>query len=180
MLKPVPLWTLMMALVTVIAASPAWAHGPTRQKVTETIEINAPADKVWSVIANFHDMSWHPAFTKTEGDGGNEVGASRTLVLASGDKIEENLIKYDADKKHYKYEITKVDVKVVPVSNYSAMISVSGDGDKSTVKWKGAFYRGYVNNDPPPELSDEAAVKAVTGVYKSGLDALKKKIESGK
>jgi hypothetical protein len=36
-----------------------------------------------------------------------------------------------------------------------------------------------MNNDPPPELSDEAAVKAVKGVYRAGLDALKKKVEAG-
>lgn len=35
------------------------------------------------------------------------------------------------------------------------------------------------NNDPPPELSDEAAVKAVSELYRGGLAALKKKIESG-
>lgn len=179
MLKPIRLWAYAVALLTAIAVVPASAHGPTRQKVTETIEINAPADKVWATISNYHDMSWHPAFVETKGDGGNEVGADRTLVLGSGDTIEEKLLKYDAGKMMYKYEITKVDVKVVPVSNYSSTISVSGEGDKSTVKWRGAFYRGYVNNDPPPELNDEAAVKAITGVYKDGLAALKKKVESG-
>ena len=155
------------------------AHGPTRQKVTDTIEINAPAEKVWAVIGNFQDMSWHPAFTKTEGTGGNEQGATRKLTLASGATIDEKLNKFDAAGKTYSYEITAVDVKVVPVTNYSSTISVSGTGDKSTVEWKGAFYRGYVNNDPPPELSDEAAVKAITGVYKDGLAALKKKVEAG-
>ncbi len=45
--------------------------------------------------------------------------------------------------------------------------------------WRGAFYRGYPNNDPPPELNDDAAIAAVTGVYKMGLEALKKKVESG-
>ena len=34
-------------------------------------------------------------------------------------------------------------------------------------------------NDPPPELNDEAAIKAVSGLYRLGLEALKKKIESG-
>ena len=53
------------------------------------------------------------------------------------------------------------------------------DGAKSTVEWKGAFYRGYANNDPPPELSDEAAVKAVAGAYKAGLANLKKTLEAG-
>ena len=49
-----------------------FAHGPTRQKVTETVEINAPPDKVWEVIGNFQDMSWHPAVAKLEGKGGND------------------------------------------------------------------------------------------------------------
>jgi hypothetical protein len=48
------------------------------------------------------------------------------------------------------------------------------------VEWKGAFYRGYMNNDPPPELSDEAAQKAVAAFQKEGLDALKTKLEGGK
>lgn len=157
----------------------ASAHGPSRQKVTETVEINAPADKVWAVVGNFQDMGWHPAFKKTEGTGGNDVGATRTLTLEGGGQIFEKLTKYGAEGKTLAYEITEVDVKVVPVTNYSAHITVTGTGDKSTVEWKGAFYRGYVNNDPPPELSDEAAVNAITGVYKTGLEALKKKLEGG-
>jgi len=40
------------------------------------------------------------------------------------------------------------------------------------------FCRGYPNNDPPPELNDEAAVTAVTGLYKAGLEGLKELIES--
>ncbi|MGQ0456568.1 MAG: SRPBCC family protein [Hyphomicrobium sp.] len=162
-----------------IAPMLAQAHGPTRQKVTETIEINAAPDKVWAVIGNFQDMGWHPAFTKTQGAGGNAPDATRKLTLGNGATIDEKLTKFAAEAKSYSYEITNVDVKVVPVTNYASTISVSGEGDKSKVEWKGAFYRGYVNNDPPPELSDEAAVKAITGVYKDGLAALKKKLEGG-
>jgi hypothetical protein len=155
------------------------AHGPSRQKVTETVEINAPADKVWAVIGNFQDMSWHPAVAKLEGAGGNDANATRTLTLTSGGTIAEKLLSNDPAKKIYKYEITHVDPKVLPVNNYSSNLSVKGEGDKSTVEWKGAFYRGFMNNDPPPELNDEAAVKAVKGVYRAGLDALKKKVEAG-
>lgn len=168
----------LLALVAFMPVA-ADAHGPTRQKVTETVEINAPADKVWEVVGNFQDMSWHPAFVKTEGTGGNEVGATRTLTVDGGGQIFEKLTKYDAEKKSLSYEITEVDVKVVPVTNYSAHITVTPDGDKSKVEWRSAFYRGYVNNDPPPELSDEAAVKAITGVFQTGLEALKKKLEGG-
>ncbi len=63
--------------------------------------------------------------------------------------------------------------------NSSSTIAVSEEGGKSVVEWKCAFYRGFMNNDPPPELSDEAAMKAVTGIYKSGLEALKAKVEAG-
>jgi hypothetical protein len=171
-------FALAFALAILLPVA-AIAHGPTRQKVTETVEINASPEKVWEVVGNFQDMSWHPAVAKLEGNGANEVDATRVLTLQSGGTIAEKLIKYDVENKRYKYEITDVDVKVLPVKNYSSMLSVKGEGGKSTVEWKGAFYRGFMNNNPPPELSDEAAKKAVTGVYRGGLDALKEKIEAG-
>jgi len=155
------------------------AHGPTRQKVTERVEINAPADKVWAAVGNFQDMSWHPAVAKTEGDGGNGAGATRRLTLKGGGEILEALTKFDATARRLSYEITEVDVKVLPVKNYSSTLSVADEGGRSVVEWRGAFYRGYLNNDPPPELNDEAALKAVTGVYRAGLDALKKQLEAG-
>ena len=172
--------TLAALTVLAVLAQPSLAHGPSRQKVIETVEINAPADKVWAMIGNFQDMSWLPPVEKTAGTGGNDAGAKRTLTLKGGATIDEALTTYKADAKSYSYEITTVDVKVLPVNNYSATIRVTGEGDKSTVEWKGAFYRGFVNNDPPPELNDEAAVKAVTGVYRAGLDALKAKVEGAK
>ena len=175
MVRTVALAFMIIALLPVTAL----AHGSTRQKLTETVEINASPDKVWEVIGNFNDMSWHPAVGKLEGNGENTVDATRVLTLQSGGIIAEKLIKYDVENKRYKYEITDVDVKVLPVNNYSSMLSVKGEGDKSTVEWKGAFYRGFMNNNPPPELSDEAAAKAVKGVYRGGLDALKEKVEAG-
>lgn len=174
----VRLFASVLSLICLLPLA-ASAHGPTRQKVTETVEINAPADKVWAVVGNFQDMSWHPAVKSTEGTGGNDVGATRTLTLDGGGQIFEKLNKYDDAGKTLSYEITEVDVKVVPVTNYAAHITVTADGDKSKVEWKSAFYRGFVNNDPPPELSDEAAVKAITGIFQSGLEGLKKKLEGG-
>ena len=77
------------------------------------------------------------------------------------------------------YRITKVDVKTLPVNDYSSTIEVEGDGAKSKVTWRGAFYRGYMNNDPPPDLNDEASKAAVLGLYKAGLDNVKAKAEKG-
>jgi carbon monoxide dehydrogenase subunit G len=153
----------------------AFAHGPTRQKVTMTTELAAEPAEVWAVIGNFQDMSWHPAVHASEGENGNEIDATRVLTLgeAGGPTISEILYKYDAAKMTYSYRITDVLVEVLPVTNYSAHLTVKPrDGGGSLVEWRGAFYRGYPNNDPPPELNDEAAVAAVSGVYQAGLDAL--------
>ncbi|MGD9658397.1 MAG: SRPBCC family protein, partial [Methylocystis sp.] len=90
----------------------ALAHGPSRQKVVEKIEIDAPAAKVWEIIGNFQDLSWHPGVAKTEGTGGNAVDAKRKLTLKNGGVIDESLTKYDADGKSMSYKIDAVDVKV--------------------------------------------------------------------
>ena len=163
------------------------AHGPTRQKVIETIDISATPDKVWKVMGNFQDMSWLPGVKSTTGTGGNTTDpknddnevAKRTLTLDSGGVIQEGLYKYDAAEHIYAYRIDKVDIKVLPVNDYSSMIKVepSADGKGSTVTWKGAFYRGYMNNDPPPDQDDAASKAAVQKIYKAGLSNLKKKVE---
>ncbi|MFG1297044.1 MULTISPECIES: SRPBCC family protein [Xanthobacter] len=173
---------LTAALAGALVLSPlvAEAHGPTRKKVTESVEINAPAAKVWAAIGNFQDMSWHPAITGSTGQGGNAIDATRKLTLTGGGTIDEVLYKYEPEKMSYSYRINAVDVKVLPVTNYSSTITVEPiDATHTKVEWKGAFYRGYPNNDPPPELNDDAAVAAVTAVYRGGLDALKAKLEKG-
>src|ERR1044072_2663947 len=108
---------------------PAWAHGPTRQKVRESIEISAPPAKVWAAISNFQDMSWLPIVTKTRGEKGNEIGATRTLPLTGGPTVEEELYKYEPDMLSYSYRITKADVKVLPLTNYSPALTVSPGPD---------------------------------------------------
>ncbi len=172
---------MTLAAVAALAAVSftAQAHGPTRQKVSETIEINAPADKVWAAVGNFQDASWIPVVEKTEGKGGNEAKATRVLTLKGGATVEEELGKYDAEKKSLMYRIIKVDIKTLPVNDYSSTIEVAGDGAKTKVTWRGAFYRGYMNNDPPADLNDEASKKAVLGLYKASLENLKAKVEKG-
>lgn len=154
----------------------ALAHGPTRQKVIETITINAPPSAVWAKIKNFAALQdWHPAIAESPSDNGNAVGSVRQLKLKGGGDLSETLESYDDAKMKYSYRAK--DGGALPVSNYTSTISVSAEGSQSIVEWRGAFYRGYPNNDPPPERNDEAAVKAITGVYKTGLENLKKLVE---
>ena len=165
----------LAGLALVVAPIAADAHGPTRQKVTETVEVTASPEEVWARVGDFQDMSWHPAVAKTTGDGGNEIDATRQLRLGAedGPTIDEVLYKYSAEKRSYSYRITEVDVAVLPVTNYSSHLTVKdGANGGALIEWRGAFYRGYPNNDPPPELNDEAAIAAVSAVYRAGLDAL--------
>ncbi|NDW02449.1 SRPBCC family protein [Salipiger sp. PrR002] len=155
----------------------AIAHGPTRQKVTVTTEVAAEPAEVWAAIGDFQDMTWHPAILSNSGEGGNEIDATRELYLsdqgAEGPMISEVLYKYSDEKMSYSYRITDVAVEVLPVTNYSSHLTVKPrEGGGSEVEWRGAFYRGYPNNDPPENLNDEAAIAAVTGVYEAGMKAL--------
>lgn len=165
--------SLVAALVLLPVA--AAAHGPTRQKTTITAEVAAAPAEVWAVVGNFQDMSWHPAVHSSTGEGGNEIDATRVLTLGEegGPTISEILYKFSDEKMSYSYRITDVKVEVLPVTNYSSHLTVKpGKDGGSLVEWRGAFYRGYPNNDPPPELNDEAAIAAVNAVYQAGLDAL--------
>lgn len=167
------------------------AHGPVRGKMTASITIDAPAAKVWEVIKNYNDMSWHPGIKSVAG-GSNDKGAVRTLTLTNGGTITEELKSHNDSKMSYKYKITDMsstgtikhagqdeEIPVLPVGNYAAEISVKDKGGKAEVDWVATYYRAYVNNNPPAELNEEAADKAVTEVLSAGLEALDKKVGSG-
>jgi carbon monoxide dehydrogenase subunit G len=165
---------LAASLLGLALATPAAAHGPTRQKVTESITIAASPDAVWARVKDFAALhEWHPAVAASTTTEGNKVGSVRTLELKGGGTIVESLEGYVEADKRYSYRMK--DPGPVPVSNYSSTLQVKPGATAGTtlVEWRGAFYRGYPNNDPPPDKNDEAAVAAVTGIYKAGLGHLK-------
>ena len=184
--------TFIVSVLLFFFATAANAHGPVRGKLTATVNIPAPADEVWAVIKNYHDMSWHPDIASTEGEGGNAKGATRILTLAkSGGTITEQLKAYKEDKMSYKYKITEMStvktiqhsgqdeiVPILPVNNYQATLTVKGKGDASAVTWVATYYRAYLNNNPPAELNEDAADAAVTSVLTNGLTSLLKKFQS--
>jgi len=168
--------SFVMAMSLMGVSKESQAHGPTRQKVTETIQIDAPPDKVWAVVKDFNALhTWLPPVVATEATKGNEIGSVRTLTLDGGAKVIEELKKYDAEQMSFFYRMT--DPGPVPVTNYSSWFSLKAKDGGTEVEWKGAFYRAYPNNDPPPEQNDEAAIKAITGIYQGGLANLKKMVE---
>ena len=159
----------------------SYSHGPTRQKLKESVTINAKPEDVWNIIKDFGKINtWHPSISKVDSDSKNESGSIRTIYYSpkNNTPIKQKLENYNAEKMMYKTSITEVDIKSFPVSTYTANISVKGNDDgTSTVLWKAAFYRAFLNNDPPPELNEAAAIKAVTEFFQAGLNNLKSKLE---
>nr|WP_265501180.1 SRPBCC family protein [Paracoccus beibuensis] len=171
---------LAVALGAVVAfAGAAGAHGPSRLKTEQTVVLDATPAEVWEVIGKFDDMSWHPAVASTEmmpegapADVPDESTRVLTLNADGAPTITEQLMAIDNEKMSYKYMITEVDTAVLPVTNYSSTLQVSDKDGKAEVLWKGGFYRGFPNNDPPAELNDDAAIAGVNGIYEAGLNAL--------
>jgi Polyketide cyclase / dehydrase and lipid transport len=165
-------------LLGALALGVARDHGPTRQKVVEKITIDAPPEVVWALVGPVDALAkWHPAIEASPASAGNSEGSVRNLKLKGGGVLVETLEKHSDSARSYSYRAK--DGGALPVTNYSSTLSVSAapEAGRSVVEWRGAFYRGYPNNDPPPDQNDEAALKAVTGVYQSGLANLKALVE---
>lgn len=167
----------LMVLILASAVYPAvlQAHGPSRQKVEREVHVAAPAEKVWGLIADFCSIStWNPEVTACEAEPGNKVGTIRTITLKSGEKMKEQLRKYEPDKMQMRILLVEPNEKAMPINTLGILFGVSpADDGGCTVTWKAGFYRSFPGPTPPPELSDEAAVRAVSEFVDTGLASLK-------
>lgn len=170
------------ALPAALAPGAARAAGLPQHSVVRIEHIDAPPAKVWAIIKNFPDLTWHPAIKTSSATEGNTPGSVRTLDLG-GPKLIEQLVRYDDAHMTYTYKITEdpANVKTLPVSHYTSTITVKpGPHGSSVVTWRGTFERGDPAATPAAGEDDAAAVKAVTGVYTGGLANLKKLAEAQK
>jgi len=156
------------------------AHGPSRQKVIEKIDINAPPAKVWSLISDYCSISkWNPMVTACTSDKGSAPKSIRTITLKNGAKVQEQLAHYSPDKHMMQFFMLKANPKAFPVSSHGSKITLKDDGKGGTTMiWWGAFYRAFPGPTPPPELSDAACRKAISTYYRAGMEKLKKMAES--
>lgn len=168
---------LLMALTASLAlvAGTAEAHGPSRQKTSQEVTLNATPDEVWAVIGNYNDLGWYPGVLGVEAPDGNTKDGVRTVTLDGGTVLTEELTKYDAAKRTMSFRRTADDLDVLPATNFSTVMTVKDAGGKALVEFRGAYYRGFPNNDPPPDLNDEAATAAVNAFYQVGIAALTQK-----
>lgn len=156
----------------------AFAHGAAPKKIEEKIDIAAKPDVVWGIIKDFAKIStWNPAVVSSIAASDPDQGQERILTLKSGGKITDAQTDYEAKTMTYSYRRVDDDVKVFPVSFYSATITVTPTATGSEVDWIGRFYRGDTSNEPPPGLDDPDAIKAMTDFFDTGLKNLKTLVE---
>ena len=162
--------------VLLLISNPIYGHGPSRQKVSESIEINASKEEVWKIVSDFNNFNWNKGVEKTNASS-NDIGAERTIVFKSGESIKQKLEKIDENKMMVNWRIIETDNKVLPVNSYSAKVFVKSSDNKTKVVYKSGFYRGFMGNDPPAELNDENSKKKVKIFIVENLNGLKDIIE---
>lgn len=174
--------TVFITAAMLLPLSVSAANAPSQQKVIREVIIKAAPAKVWAMVKDFGGIyKWHPAVesttTETKADETGTELLHRTLTLKGGGTIlEKQTINADEEMK-LEYRIVD---GVLPVSGYRAIMQVkAGPGtDESTLTWTGRFYNKANKVDAPVGEDNATAVKAVEGVYDSGLENLKKVLEN--
>lgn len=157
---------LWIALSLGLAYTPAsFAAGMV--KVVETVELNAPATKVWDTVKDFDKwQTWHPAVASTDipSGGNNKRGMKRVLHLNGGGDVAETLTAWSNSAKRQTYVITS---SPLPVDKYTSTMQVtSNKKGGSKITWSSTF--------APKGATPAEAKKAISGVYRAGFDNLQK------
>ena len=139
--------------------------GASAVEVKRKVEVDGEIAKVWSQVGGWCAIgTWHPVIAKCEESeaGGKKL---RTLTTKDGGVIKETLLTTTATS--YTYQI---DESPLPVSNYTATLSVVPDDDDKeevNIVWSAKF---------DPKGAEADAKKVIDGVFKAGLDGIKKKL----
>ncbi|KLW89888.1 SRPBCC family protein [Enterobacter cloacae] len=130
---------------------------------TVSIEIPASAETVWQLMGGFDALpDWLPFIPESVSSEGGRV---RSLTTSDGGTVIERLEAFDNRQRSYSYSIMKAPF---PVVDYLSTITVheTADSNVSRVEWYGEF--------TPVNVSDAEAQALFSGIYRDGLEALKK------
>ena len=128
------------------------------------VEIEAPINKVWELVKDFHDMSWAPGvITSLEVVGdkkGNEVGAKRILNEA----FHETLTKLDHDNYTFSYSIDDGPGPVAEdaVKNYIGVVKLAESSNGTSMEWNSSF----------ESVNENDVVEFCNPIYRALMSAL--------
>lgn len=140
---------IIFGLITIMFSLSAFSHGPTPQKVQESVTISASPQKTWDELKNYAEFK-------------------KIMKVRS---FKDKLMKA-------KYELIEKDVPFSDY-NAQIRVKKGSNENESIVQWTARFYRTYKLNPPIPEGQDDAtAVAAVKKIVGPGLEGFKKYVES--
>lgn len=125
--------------------------------------IEAPVAEVWALFRDFGGVErYTPGLEgcEVEGEG---LGAIRTLTLPGGAVLRERLERLDDGDTTLQYSILD---GPLPVQNYLATVKLHAEQDACRVQWSSDF--------EAPDLDDAAAIGLIEGVYRGGLEGMRK------
>ncbi len=130
--------------------------------VQQTITIQAPARDVWATVRNFGRIDRYLAAVEQVDTEGAGPGMTRTLTLADGSQVVEQLEAIDEAKRTLRYAIVD---SPLPIREYISTMAVEeGEDGVCRVTWATRF---------EPDGAPEANVKALLAdLYASGLQGL--------
>lgn len=118
--------------------------------------VDAPASRVWALLADFADVSWIPVTGRVDvtGDG---IGMRRSIYGPSGNPVVETLTHLDHDRMELGYSIAD---NPLPVSRFEALVTVHPAEDGADITWD-------VDYEPvgSAERDADAARDAIEAVY---------------
>ena len=140
------------------------------QKVVRSTVIDAPIERVWSVLRDFnsHDQ-WHDVVANSRIEGAersDQVGCIRSFTLKDGNRIREQLLSLDDSQHKSTYCIVEA---TVPLQRYVAAVTLKPvtDGNRTFWHWESTFAT-------PPGMERELHDMVAQGVYEAGFDNLRR------
>ena len=139
-------------------------------KVEKSTVIDAPVDRVWSVLRDFngHDR-WHPAVKESRIEDrrpADAIGAVRRFRLGDGSTLRERLLTLSDAERTFSYCLLDTPI---PLLNYVAQVSLQRvtDGERTFWRWTSEF-------DAPRGLEGKLRTLVGEEIYVRGFTAIRR------
>lgn len=151
---------LPIAILCAFAPAPSSA-----ETLNRSVVVSGDPARVWAAIGSFCAIAdWHPAIASCASDG--RTPPTRTLVTKDGARFVELQTARHETQHEYSYAFTS---SPIPVTGYSSTLKVSPSANgASVINWSGTY-------TPNPGKATDAEA-ALSGIYESGLAAIKAKL----
>jgi NADPH:quinone reductase len=145
-----------------------------QQKISRSTIIDAPIERVWSILRDFNGHAkWHSAIKQSHIEShqrADQVGCVRSFTLHDGNHAQERLLSLDDKSYKLSYCIVRA---TLPLERYVAHIALKPvtDGRRTFWHWESTF-------SAPPGLEQELRELVGEHIYSAGFANFRKYLES--